>query len=178
MRISRGIIDDSISTNLNALSTPSLTSPFDPKSTSIRIPSSTRYIPSSSCARFLNDVLFPTWQGREDVIHYCASVAERPDPEDPDAVSREDYNRKGEERRVDERLDPYSGRFFPKEPRTEELGRFIKLEAEVEEIVRERSWESVVRRCEGLGFDGRGREWEREFRKWQKKHGRGQEGKP
>lgn len=100
-------------------------------------------------------------------------MATSPDPDDPDAVARENYNRKGEERVVDERLDPYSGRFFPREPRTEELGRLLRLEGGVEGIVRERTWEGVVRRCEGLGVDGRGDGWEEGMRRWRDRRSEG-----
>ena len=67
-------------------------------------------IPEDSCQSFIKDVLYPTWQARADVLKYCSSVATAPDPDDPEHVAREVYNRKGEERMVDERLDPYSGR--------------------------------------------------------------------
>jgi Caffeine-induced death protein 2 len=90
-------------------------------------------------------------------------VAASPDPDDPEAVAREVYNRKGEERLVDERLDPYSGRFFPKEARTEELARLLRQEAGVERIVRERSWGIVAQRCEGFDVGGK---WEDGMAKW------------
>ena len=94
---------------------------------------------------------------------YCSSVATSPDPDDPEMVAREVYNRKGEERLVDERLDPYSGRFFPKEARTEELATLLRQESGVEKIVRERSWESVMRRCEGMPV---GEKWEHGMERW------------
>jgi hypothetical protein len=80
-------------------------------------------------------------------------------------VAREVYNRRGQERIVDERLDPYSGRFFPREARTEELARVLGQEEGVERIVRERTWAVVRARCEGEGVLG-GEEYENEFARW------------
>lgn len=82
------------------------------------------------------------------------------------------YNRKGEERIVDERLDPYSGRFFPREARTEELARLLRQEMGVEGIVRERSWGIVRGRCEGVGV---GERWEEGMRRWREQKDRGKE---
>lgn len=65
---------------------------------------------------------------------------------------------------VDERLDPYSGRYFPKEARTEDLARRVRQERLVEGIVRARSWEEVRRRCEGVVGDG----WEDALSQWEK----------
>ncbi len=106
------------------------------------------------------------------MLTYCSSVATSPDPDDPEAVAREVYNRKGEERMVDERLDPYSGRFFPKEPRTEELARVLRQEMSVEQIVRERSWEVVGRRCEGMSV---GAKWEHGMQRWREQQQRKEE---
>lgn len=166
LRLSRASIDDSISTNLNALLTPSSTSPFDPASTSIRnqaLPSSlTRQpIPRDTSKVFLESVLFPSWNSRSEVISYCTSVATSPDPDDPDLIQRETLNRKDAERIVNERLDPYSGRFFPRESRTEQLAAILRNENAVEGIVRARTWGIITERCEGTGGS-----WEDGFDKW------------
>jgi len=50
---------------------------------------------------------------------------------------------------VDERLDPYSGRYFPREARTEALAGLIRSERMVEDIVRSRTWSLVSERCAG-----------------------------
>ncbi|RMZ85769.1 hypothetical protein DV737_g498, partial [Chaetothyriales sp. CBS 132003] len=174
---SRNLIDDSISTNLNALSTPSRTSPLSSSSTdpntTIRQPHpSQRPILRSACDTFITTVLFPSWQAREQLLDYCTAIAQAPDPDDPDAAAREAYNRAGEARveSKNERLDPYSGRFFRKESRAEELAEFCERERVVEDIVRERSWGVVRSRCgvaldEGLA-EGRKRPWARAFQKW------------
>lgn len=57
---------------------------------------------------------------------------------------------------MDERLDPYSGRFYPRESRTEVLARVIRNERLVEDIIRERSWRIVGEKCEGFGGTGSG----------------------
>ena len=69
------------------------------------------------------------------------------------------------ERVVDERLDPYSGRFFPTEARTEELARVIRNERVVEDIVRSRTWSVLKERC---GIDG---DWRQAVERWEKEHG-------
>lgn len=94
-------------------------------------------------------MLFPSWQARTDLISYCAGVAASPDPDDPDAATREAEKMKRREMVVDERLDPYSGRFFPREGRTEILAGVVRLEMGVEEVVRRRTWEVVKERCGG-----------------------------
>ena len=109
-------------------------------------------------------MLFPSWQSRSDVLKYCASVALN--PEDPDAVLARAESEKEKERVVDERLDPYSGRFFPREPRTEILAGVVRNERSVEGIVRERTWGLVRERC---GEDGT---WEEAVERWR----RGEEG--
>ncbi|KEF56486.1 uncharacterized protein A1O9_08067 [Exophiala aquamarina CBS 119918] len=166
LRLSRASIDDSISTNLNALLTPSTTSPFDPASTAIRNPSlpsslTRAPIPHDTSKAFLSSVLFPSWQSRSSVIAYCTAVATSPDPDDPDLIEREAQNKKDADRIVDERLDPYSGRFFPREARTEQLAALLRNENTVETIVRGRTWGIVTDRCEGI--DGK---WEDALDKW------------
>jgi hypothetical protein len=155
LRLSRATIDDSISTNLNALLTPSSTSPFDPASTSIRNPSlptslTRAPIPKEASQAFIQSVLFPSWNTRSDVISYCTSIATSPDPNDPDLIEREASNRKDAERIVNERLDPYSGRFFPRESRAENLAGVLRNENAVEQIIRSRTWSIVQERCEGV----------------------------
>ena len=77
------------------------------------------------------------------------------DPNDPDLISREAETAKDRERVVDERLDPYSGRFFPREARTESLAGLIRNERGVESIIRARTWGLVMERCgdNGTGFE-------------------------
>lgn len=71
-------------------------------------------------------------------------------------------------RKVDERLDPYSGRWQPREARTERLGEVLRQEGAVERVVRSRVWGVVEGRCglEGMGDGG----WETEYEKWKKDH--------
>lgn len=154
------MIDDSIVQNLNALVTPSK-EPFDPSSTAERQirPSQKQPIDPQSCQSFKHEVLFKSWQVRADVLNYCAGVAL--DPGDPDLLLREIESAKEKERVVDERLDPYSGRFFPREARTESLAHLIRNERSVENIIRARTWGLVSERCGDLGQG-----WESALIRW------------
>jgi len=111
--------------------------------------------------------LFPSWQVRSDVLNYCASVATSPDPDDPESVLRQVENERDRERVVDETLDPYSARFFPREARTERLAAIIMQERGVENIIRARSWGLVSERC---GEDWR--DWEEALNEWRKRRER------
>jgi hypothetical protein len=163
LRISRGTIDDSITQNLNALLTPAQRG-FDPSSTSARqisSPGSSRSIPPSQGEEFKAKVLFPSWKVRSDVLDYCAAVATAPDPDDPDSILRQVEDDKARERVVDERLDPYSGRYFPREARTESLAMLMRNERAVEKIIRTRTWSLLGERC---GFSSQTAE--QAFDKW------------
>ncbi|KAF2267103.1 hypothetical protein CC78DRAFT_512800 [Lojkania enalia] len=165
LRLSRSTIDDSITQNLNALLTPAVKG-FDPSSTSVRQiqPSvSSRSIPSQQCDAFMKRVLFPSWATRSDVLDYCSGVATSPDPDDPDSVLRQVEDSKARERVVDERLDPYSGRYFPREARTGSLARLMRNERAVEKIIRSRTWSLIGERCD-LSSDTA----EEAFDKWRK----------
>ncbi|KAI9158848.1 Mitochondrial intermembrane space cysteine motif-containing protein MIX23 [Paramyrothecium foliicola] len=165
LRLSRSTIDDSIVQNLNALATPAR-SGFDPASTAQRsVQSPPRAIDSHACQTFKDGVLFPSWQARTEVIKYCSLVAASPDPDDPDATLREIETQKERERVVDERLDPYSSRFFPREPRTQTLATLIRQEKVVEDIIRTRTWSTIRERC---GDEG-SQTWRDAVEKWQNK---------
>lgn len=90
-------------------------------------------------------------------------MATSPDPDDPESVLRQVESERDRERVVDERLDPYSARFFPREARTEKLAALITQERSVEKIVRARSWGLYSERCGG-DF----REWEEALNEWRK----------
>ncbi|KAL8929957.1 MAG: hypothetical protein Q9208_001101 [Pyrenodesmia sp. 3 TL-2023] len=160
LRLSRVAIDDSIIQNLNALITPARAG-FDPSSTAERQTQTSRRRPidSEACQSFKDNVLFQSWQTRSDVLNYCAGVAVNPG--DPDLIAREAESAKDRERVVNERLDPYSGRFFPREARTESLANLIRNERGVEGIIRSRSWGLVTERCGDTGIG-----WEEALNKW------------
>lgn len=164
LRVSRGAIDDTISQNLNALVAPG-EKPFDPSITSERQPRpiGRRAIDSESCGQFKEKILFPSWQVRSDVLNYCAGVATSPDPEDPDHVLRQVEDTRARERIVNDRLDPYSSRYFPRDTRTESLAGLIRNERMVEGIIRARTWSIVGERC-----DNEGVEYERALDDWRK----------
>jgi hypothetical protein len=111
-------------------------------------------------------VLFPSWQTRSDVLNYCASVATNPDPDDPESVLRQIESEKDRERVVDERLDPYSARFFPREARTETLASLVRQERSVETIVRARTWGLVLEKCES---DESPQNWEDALNEWRRR---------
>lgn len=154
------MVDDSIVQHLNALMTPSRET-FDPASTADRQirPSSKKPIDPSSCKGFKDNLLFEAWQSRSNVFSYCTAVALNPN--DPDLLLREIESAKERERVVDERLDPYSGRFFPREARTESLAHLIRNERRVEEIVRARTWALVSERCGDPNI-----RWEEATKRW------------
>ncbi|KAL4811250.1 putative caffeine-induced death protein Cid2 [Aspergillus unguis] len=166
LSLSRSTIDDSITQNLNALVTPAREG-FDPSSTSARQTDTRglRVIDPSSCQSFKDNVLFPSWQTRSDVLNYCAGVATSPDPDDPDLILRQTEKAKDRERVVDERLDPYSARFFPREARTESLANLVRNQRSVEEIIRVRTWGVVNERCGGSSAQG----WEEALNNWRER---------
>ena len=90
-------------------------------------------------------------------------MATSPDPDDPESVLRQVESERDRERVVDERLDPYSARFFPREARTEKLATLIRQERSVETIIRARSWGLVTERCGGDFVD-----WEAALDDWRK----------
>ena len=167
LRVSRGAIDDTINQNLNALVAPGA-KPFDPSTTTERQPRpiGRRLIESKTCHEFKEKVLFPSWQMRSDVLSYCAGVATSPDPDDPDHVLRQVEDARARERVVNERLDPYSARYFPRDTRTESLAALVRNELMVEGIIRSRTWGIVSERCdnEGLSF-------EQALDDWRRRHG-------
>ena len=154
-------MDDSITQNLNALLTPAVAG-FDPSSTSKRQTRlSNRSIPAQPCNSFKKQVLFPSWAVRSDLLDYCAAVATSPDPDDPNQVQRQIEDAKASERVVDDRLDPYSSRYFPREGRTESLALLLRNEMAVEKIIRNRTWSMIGERC-GTSSESA----EQAFEKW------------
>lgn len=148
LRFSRSTVDDTISQNLNALVTPARAG-FDPQSTWRRTSRSPgKDVNTERCTEFLDSVLFPAWKSRTQVFEYCAAVASSPDPNDPEAALRALQKAKDSERVIDERLDPYSGRFYVRESRAEALASTLRQERVIEDIVRHRTWEVIRDRCE------------------------------
>lgn len=97
------------------------------------------------------------------MLSYCALVATSPDPLDPEAAVREAEVEKNRERVVNERLDPYSARFFPQEARTTQLAMLIRQEQGVENIVRARTWGLVRERCGAPAED-----WQTALANWRR----------
>jgi hypothetical protein len=78
-------------------------------------------------------------------------------------VLRQVESEKDRERVVDDRLDPYSSRFFPREARIERLAAIIRQERQVEKIIRTRTWGLVRERCGEVVDD-----WEAALNEWRK----------
>jgi hypothetical protein len=163
LRTSRSAIDDAITEGLNALATPSAV-PFDPYAPSSTPSRRSRPLDAPTCSAFRERILFPAWRARSLALEHCARVAAAPDPDDPDAAARAAEAARASARVVNERLDPYSGRFFATESRAERLARRVRQEQMVEAIVRNRSWDVVRSRCGGV--DGRDDGWEAAFAAW------------
>jgi hypothetical protein len=162
LRLSRATIDDSITQHLNALITPA-SAGFNPAAPPNPL-AGRRTVDAAACQRFRHAALFPSWQARSDVLNYCAGVATSPDPDDPDLLLREVESARDRERVVDERLDPYSARFFPREARTELLALTIRNERGVENIVRNRTWAVMAERCAGV----QEAKWEDALDRWRR----------
>lgn len=145
LRLSRAAVDDSISQSLSGLTLPAQ-GDADSVRTAQRIPTS-QHINSESCRSFQNLVLFPSWKFRTSVLDYCAVVAASPDPNDPGRFLRAAEARERREHVIDERLDPYSARYFPRETRTQCLANLVRQERAIEEIVRHRTWSVMQDRC-------------------------------
>src|SRR5690606_9926751 len=110
LRLSRSL-DDTLLPALNALHTPSRNLNDTVRYTSHHhVP-----IARADCADFVDKMLFPTWQARTTVLEYCKTVADGTDELDEDALRRKEEDERAAKRVVDERLDPYSGRYFPRE---------------------------------------------------------------
>ncbi|KAI9781545.1 MAG: hypothetical protein M1816_002260 [Peltula sp. TS41687] len=164
LRLSRASIDDSITQHLNGLVTPARAG-YDPStSEQLTRPVRKRLVSPDACDSFKTAALFPSWEARSKVLQYCATVATSPDPDDPETPLREAESATARERIIDERLDPYSARYFPREARTEVLAGIIRNERGVEQIVRERTWRVVSERC-GIS----GEKWEEAFERWHRR---------
>jgi hypothetical protein len=170
LRLSRSTIDDSIFQNLNALVR---NSTFDPTSTSSRqnqsSPPNPHQLPTSTCEEFISSILFPSWSTRDDVIKYCLTVALDPlsDETDPSTTERALEDQVAAGRTIDERLDPYSGRYFPQKTKREALLDLLQNEVAVETIIRDRSRRAIEERC----VDGRGKADARSYNAWRPERG-------
>lgn len=155
LRLSRTLVDDTITQNLNNLVLPPR---FDPTSTSRpekqRIQSP---IDQASC-NTLVETIFQNWDARTSTIDYCLSTIKT-----SSIVKTNDHLSSKEEIRA-RRLDPYSGRQNNDEP-------ILKLVCEQEEgterIIRDRTWRIVRGRCEEL--TGLASNWDTAFALWRSK---------
>ena len=110
-------------------------------------------------------MLLPSWHARSQALSYCAGVAASPDPNDPEAGGLAAERVENNESEADERLDPYSGRVFPREARTERLAAVVRRERGIENIVRARTWSAVQERCAESADT-----WEEALAAWKRKN--------
>jgi Caffeine-induced death protein 2 len=143
LRKSRRYSDDSIETHLNNLLPPRRI--FSNPSPTVLQP--------QNCAEFIRTQLLPTWSGRDDLLTYCSTLAEKPVEESsvPQTVE------------VSERIDPYARRKKEVWEKHDELKRIITQERGVEAVIRLRTWDLVLRRCQLEGLVGG---WEQEMARW------------
>jgi len=72
---------------------------------------------------------------------------------------------------VSERVDPYARRKKEVWEKHDELKRVIRQERGVEAVIRMRTWEVIVRRCQLEGIVGS--DWEKEMDLWRRQGGDG-----
>ena len=148
LRKSRRYSDDSIETHLNDLL---------PQRRLFSNPSPTVLEPPH-CADFIRTQLFPTWQARDDILEYCSTLAEKPVEESSAPVTPLVE--------VSERVDPYARRKKEVWEKHDELKRVILQENGVEAVIRMRTWEIVVRRCQ---LEEIVKSWDKEMQQWKEK---------
>ncbi|RKF56250.1 Caffeine-induced death protein 2 [Erysiphe neolycopersici] len=166
LRVSRGI-DDGIIQHLNSLLTQSK-SDFNPSSSSlIRLSrSGSKHLPSRTCQKFTQQVVFPSWNSRDKILQYCKSVA-------TNMVTNESNPLLGNDDQievVDDHLDPYSTRSSPTQTEAQMLSDVLRLENRVEDIIRNRTWEVICERC-----DLNSKCWKNNFSEWKRQQGESDE---
>lgn len=151
LRLSRTLVDDTITQNLNNLVLPPR---FDPTSTSR--PEKKRMqspIDGKSCNSLIETV-FENWDARTSTIDYCLQTIHA-NPVHPHKSTAEEIRAR--------RLDPYSGRQEEEQPI---LKRVCDQEQGTERIVRDRTWRVIRGRCEEI--NGVSSDWETAFSAWRK----------
>jgi len=146
LRKSRQYSDDSIETHLNALLPPRRL--FSTPSPTVLEP--------SHCQDFIRSQLLPTWTARDDVLDYCSMLSEKP-------VEKSEVPTTPPQPEVSERLDPYARRKKEVWEKHDELRRVIRQERGVESVIRLRTWDVIVRRCQ---LEGVVEGWEDELSRW------------
>ena len=149
LRKSRQYSDDSIETHLNSLI---------PTRKLFSTPTPTVLEPPH-CADFIRTQLFPTWASRDDLLTYCSTLAEKRVEESSCPVIPTTPE-------VSERVDPYARRKKEVWEKHAELKRVIRQEKGVETVIRMRTWDVVVRRCQ---LEGIVTGWDEELAKWKEK---------
>ncbi|EMR11346.1 hypothetical protein PNEG_00375 [Pneumocystis murina B123] len=138
LRFSRAQLDDTITFHLNSLS---IEKPFiseslktKPLQLDVNLQPDTK-----TCLSFIHQV-FNVWETRSSLISYCQSVAVKMEDSSTSNTSFISSS-------VDTRKDPYSGRTCIHETKQRMLQNILNMEERVEHVVRNHSWERIVRRC-------------------------------
>ena len=145
LRKSRQYSDDSIETHLNALLPPRRL--FSTPTPTVLEP--------PHCQDFIRSQLLPTWTARDDLLTYCSTLAEKSVEKSEAPVTPVVE--------VSERLDPYARRKKEVWEKHDELRRIIRQERGVESVIRLRTWDIIVRRCQ---LEGVVEGWEDELARW------------
>lgn len=124
LRLSRHIVDDTITQNINNLVLPTK---FEPSSTKSRVP-----VDKIDCNELIHSVR-QNWDVRANIIKSCMINTEPTIPHQP----TEDEIRA-------RRLDPYSNRHHEEDTI---LQRTCRQELATEEIIKERTWKVIRARC-------------------------------
>ncbi|KTW30770.1 hypothetical protein T552_00482 [Pneumocystis carinii B80] len=138
LRFSRAQLDDNITFHLNSLSAerPFISETLKTKPVEIDL----KLQPDkNTCLSFIHQV-FNAWETRSSLISYCQAVAVKMDDS---STSNTSYISSS----VDTRKDPYSGRMDIHETKKRMLQNILNTEERIEHVVRNHSWEHIVRRC-------------------------------
>ncbi|KAG4302330.1 hypothetical protein PCANB_001523 [Pneumocystis canis] len=134
LRLSRAQLDDSITFHLNSLSIPK---PFVSESIKVKpIRSNNSIQPDKkTCISFINQ-LFNVWEMRSSLIMYCETIANDPNQsislELQKNVSTPSFNSE---------IEKYN-----------KLRLILDQEKRIERVVRDHSWEQILKRCELLSL--------------------------
>ncbi|KAK9477623.1 caffeine-induced death protein 2-domain-containing protein [Lipomyces japonicus] len=180
LSLSRTATDDAISSDLNSLPTSSTTKSVlvtgDKWAKPNRAKLGSRRRPE--CDAFVQNLVFASWKARDDVLDYCAAVAEQNQARFKQQIINSNKQQETENiPKLDPRIDPYRARELPVFSKEDEVLSWVGNERVIEDIVRDRSWSIICERCidfgaeheinEIVGDNGNG--WKTAFGEWAKK---------
>ncbi|QSL64195.1 hypothetical protein MERGE_000350 [Pneumocystis wakefieldiae] len=138
LRFSRAQLDDTITFHLNSLSKerPFISESLKTKPLQLDV---NLQPDEKTCLSFINQV-FDVWETRSSLISYCQSVAVNMQDSSTSDTSYISSS-------VDARKDPYSGRKGIHGTKEGMLRNILSTEEQIEHVVRNHSWEHILRRC-------------------------------